>query len=244
MTTTDIRTDIPVDIHPGVLSQYSDVLNQDGTMGPHALNDGLGALTEIYSTLGKLIDAQVAWDAAAPKATRMVAGRATEVALPSTELITAAERAFTNSAKIVDQRTTALNRHVNALETRVASALTDPYSKTPLGAEIRGYVRGLKDGQRLDFVRSLIVTQKKADVAAILDAPSYLSGLTDDVHASVRDMAADTFATVDHRQLLSTREVLARVERASGTLLLAFTKVIANKHSPASKAGNAIRALG
>ena len=90
--TTDIRTDIPVDIHPSVLSQYQDVLGQNATVGASALNDGLGALTEIYSTLGKLNDAQVAWEAASPKTTRVVNGRATEVSLPSTELITAAER--------------------------------------------------------------------------------------------------------------------------------------------------------
>lgn len=242
--TIDIRTDIPADIHPAVLGEHEDVLNQANTVGFFALKDGLDALTQIYGTLGKLNDAIAAWEAVSPKQTTLVRGRVAEVSLPSKDLITAAERAFEGTAKIVDQQTANLNRHVNALETRVASALTDPYSKTPIGAEIRQHVKGLKADERMGFVRSLITSGKKSDVAAILDAPSYLSGLSDETHGLIRDMAADAFAPVDHQQLRATRAVAARVERAAGHMLTAFGNVIAKKNSPAAKAANAIGALG
>ncbi|MFO1209596.1 MAG: hypothetical protein U1E40_10290 [Amaricoccus sp.] len=242
--TIDIRTDIPADIHPGILSEHQDVLGQAGTIGASVIFEGVKALTDVYTTIGKLNDAKAAWEAASPKTTRVVGGRATEVSLPSPDLIAAAERAFGVAARSVDEQTAALNRNVNALETRVASALTDPYSKTPLGAEIRQHIKGLKDGERLGFVRSLIASNKKSDVAAVLDAPSYLSGLTDDMHSVVRDMAADHFAPTDYRQLRATREVISRVERASGHLLSAFTKVLDKRDSPAAKAANAIEALG
>ena len=192
--TIDIRTDIPADIHPGVLAEHENVLNQANTIGFHVLKDGLGALSEIYSTLGKLHDATAAWDAVSPKTNQLVRGRVAEVSLPSKDLIAAAERAFDTSAKFVDRQTTALNRHVTELETRVASAITDPYAKTPIGAVIRQHVKGLKDNQRMDFVRSLITAGKKSDVAAVLDAPGYLSGLNDETHTLVREMAAEAFA--------------------------------------------------
>lgn len=242
--TIDIRTDIPADIHPGILAEHQDVLGQAGTIGASVIFEGVKALTDVYATIGKLNDAKAAWEAASPKTTQVVGGRVAEVSLPSPDLIAAAERAFGVAARSVDDQTAALNRNVSALETRVASALTSPYSKTPLGAEIRQHVKGLKDDERVNFVRSLITSNKQADVAAILDAPSYLSGLTDDMQSLVREMAAEQFAPTDFRQLRSAREVVSRVERASGHLVSAFGAVIAKRSSPAAKAANAIGALG
>lgn len=159
------------------------------------------------------------------------------------ELIAAAERAFATNAKIVDQQTEGLTRSIGALETLVENAIFS--DKTPLAAEIRSHAKGIKTGDdRLSFVLSLVAGNKRQDVAAILAAPSYLSGLTDAQHALIREAAATTFAPTEYRQLLSSREVASRVERASGIMLTAFFKVIDKKNSPAAKASAAIGALG
>jgi hypothetical protein len=241
---TDIRTDVPMDIHPGVLLEHQDTLGIPETMGPAVLHSGHAALSTIYETIGKLNDANAAWEATAPKKVVMKGSVPTATSLPSPELISAAERAFATSAKFVDTHVQGLNRSIGAIETLVTNAVMGT-SLTPLAAEIRSHVKSVKDSEaRLAFIHGLVHEGKQQDVAAILAAPSYLSGLTDAQKETLREAAAHKFAPVAAKQLRAAREVASRVERASGILITAFSKVIAKRDTPAAKATNAIKALG
>jgi hypothetical protein len=130
------------------------------------------------------------------------------------------------------------------MEARITEALSDAYARTPLGAEIRGHVKSLPAEKRLDFVSGLVVAGRKGDIAAILVAPGYLSGLTDEAQANLRALAADKLAPVDHRQLAATRKVIERVERAGSALFNTYTKVVDMSQGAVSRANDAIRNLG
>jgi hypothetical protein len=93
-------------------------------------------------------------------------------------------------------------------------------------------------------VRNAINAGDKLTVAAILSAPSYLSGLTTEALATIEAQAAHKFAGKEYAQLLATRSAITHVRNAGSQLLHRFARVLRRaENSPEAAALAALKKL-
>lgn len=221
-----VRADVPIDLHPDALGGHAKVLDVETTIGRYALADGRTALTLAYTAIASLNDAE--------KAVREATGEAPEA------FFDAADKAVRRATSQLDARVASLSNHIKALETRVAEALASP---SAVAAEIRSHVKALPANKRTTFAHEAIQRDDKTTVAALLAAPSFLSGLDDKELGLVRTRAAAKFAPVDASQLTATREVLDKVHAAGSRLIARYGKVVDLRDSPAVRAAQSVRKL-
>lgn len=202
-----VRTDVPPTLHPLILSPEVDALDIDKSVGSRALAAGREALSTIYRTFGDIETAE--------KELRAEAGEHPQ-ADRAKQLATAAEAAFKRAAAVVNRRVEELLRHQETLAGRVAEALEDPERRTREGLSIataiRAHVQSLEgETTRIRFLTNAVDAGDRRTVSAVLAAPAYLSGLTDQHVAILRTAAAAKFAPQDSKQLDAVGKVLDRV---------------------------------
>ncbi|MBW7057843.1 hypothetical protein KY389_14355 [Paracoccus bogoriensis] len=242
MTDIPVRSDISPEVHPGALARYSEVLNVEGTSGPSAFSLATGVLTEIYTSVGAVNDAVQAFEeSGAGRQRRLVGGKVTEVTLPSDELITAVEARFNRSAKAVDTGIAWLRATAKSLEGTIAEMWDAPTNKTAHANEVRAFAS--RQDSALDFVRSRIEADDRSTVAAILLAPPFLSGLTDEQAKLLKRMAEERWCPVERRQADAVAAMTEHAIRASASLTAAYTKVLAQRDNPKVVASRKIREL-
>jgi len=88
-----------------------------------------------------------------------------------------------------------------------------------------------------------IEAEDKTTVAAILHAPAYLSGLTDEAHALARARAAAKFAALDSAQLDATDAAIRQVMNAGNAMVRRYGEVLALRSARAAKAASSLRTL-
>lgn len=261
-----IRADVPIDYHPDSLLGVAKALNEPGSLGMSALAAAREALRVCYEGMGKLRDAERDLNAMAEPAlrrqhairdgghtevtsnVRMIRGAPTRFQ-DATEFVAAADKAFARISPVVDRRMRELRGYRDQLSARVAAAIDHPARRTAeglaLASEVRAHMRGLKKAEdRLEFARRAVTAGDKTTAAAILHAPAYLSGMSDDVHAIVRASAAHRFAPLDSAQLDATDAAIRQVIGAGNAVTRRFADVLALKEGPAVKAADSLRALG
>jgi hypothetical protein len=176
---TPIRTDVPVALHPDSLISIGKVLNQENTLGANVYAAAREALATCHEHYAQLEDAEKVVKANA-KGTRMVDGRPTLQADYS-ELAQLAEQRWNKVAPTLDRRMKELTSLQEILHKRVAEAVDDPTRKSPeglsLAGDIRKYVASLPKAERMRFANDAINAGDRKTIAALLHAPSYLSGL-------------------------------------------------------------------
>lgn len=257
-----IRADIPLDHHPDSLLGVAKALNEPGSLGINALAAAREAMRLGYEAMGRLNDAERDMNAVGDPAVRrqhpggrteytdnvrMIRGRPTRVQ-DATEFIDAAEKAFVRTAPAIDRRMAELRGYRETLAKRVAAALDHPARKTAeglaLASEVRAHMKGMKRAEeRLSHAMRAVEAEDKTTVAAILHAPAYLSGLTDEAHALVRARAAAKFATLDSAQLDATDAAIRQVMNAGNAMVRRYGEVLALRRAPAAKAASSLRAL-
>lgn len=261
-----IRADIPLDHHPDSLLGVARALNEPGSLGANALAAAREAMRIGYEAMGRLNDAERDMNAMGEPAirrqhpvagsarteysdnVRMIRGRPTRVQ-DATEFIDAAEKAFARTAPAIDRRMRELRGYRDTLATRVSAALDNPARKTAeglaLASEVRAHMKGMKRPEdRSAHAMRAIEAEDKTTVAAILHAPAYLSGLTDEAHALVRARAAAKFAPLDSAQLDATEAAIRQVMNAGSALTRRYGDVLALRSAPAARAATSLRALG
>lgn len=261
-----LRADIPLDHHPDSLLGVARALNEPGSIGISALAAAREALRIGYEAMGRLNDAERDMNAMGEPAVRrqhpvagtarseygdnvrMIRGRPTRVQ-DATEFIDAAEKAFARTAPAIDRRMRELRGYRDTLAARVASALDHPARKTAeglaLASEVRAHMKAIKrDEDRRAHAMRAVEIEDMTTVAAILHAPAYLSGLTDEMHAIVRARAAAKFAPLDSAQLDATDAAIRQVMGAGNALTRRFGDVLALSSAPAARASKSLRALG
>jgi hypothetical protein len=258
-----IRADIPLDHHPDSLLGIGRALSEPGSLGVSALAAAREAMRIGYEAMGRLNDAERDMNAMGDPVirrqhpggrveygdnVRMIRGRPTRVQ-DATEFIDAAERAFARTAPAIDRRMRELRGYRDTLAARVASAIDNPARKTAeglaLASEVRSHMKGMKRAEdRLSHAMRAVEAEDKTTVAAILHAPAYLSGLTDEALAIVRTCAAAKFAPLDSAQLDATEAAIRQVMGAGNALTRRFGEVLALRNAPAARAANSLRTLG
>jgi hypothetical protein len=104
------------------------------------------------------------------------------------------------------------------------------------GGDGHAFLEAMEDKERPAFLQHAIQADDKRTVAAVLHAPAYLSGLSDDQSATIRDLAARHWATVDHAQLAAVDVVIDRVEHAGSQMMGRLAKVLAVRDTPRAEA--------
>lgn len=158
----------------------------------HGTQAGKSALTHIYEAYGKINDAAKSVQDKGRLATR---------AQPFAE---AAIRKADDSLVVLRGQQKHLKSEIDGL--------VKPSLPAQLAAEIRSYWASQKD--TATKAMQLIKAGDINTTAAILTGPAYLSGLDDEMQATLFDIATDTFASVQKQALNETDAALAKVERA------------------------------
>lgn len=256
---TPIRVDVPIDHHPDSLLGVAKTLSEPGSLGVSALAAAREALRLCYDGMGRLNDAERDLNAIsdgpvrsggkltdAGSNVRMIRGMPTRVQ-DAAEFIDAAERAHTRLTPAIDRRMRELRGYRDQLAARVASALDHPARKTAeglaLASEVRAHMKGMTKGERLAHAQRAVAREDKTTVAAILHAPPYLSGLTDEMVEIVRASAAAKFAPLDSAQLAATERAIQQVMSAGNALTGRYVRVLDLRNSPTARAAGSLRAL-
>lgn len=261
-----IRGDIPISVHPGALAPNAPTLTGEkmaGTPGPSAFAAGSEALGAVYTFLGAVEDAEKAMQAASPKAIRrqrpdgrsdylgdlrLTDGRLRSFPDQVEEFKEAVHRSFERVALTVDRRVKELDGYLDTLDKQVTHALTDPNGRSAEGiavaTEIRAHVKGLAKGKRFSFVTEAIGNGDLPTVAAAINGPAFLSGLTPEEQGQLRVLAAQKFAPVAHAQRSAVLKVKETVTVAGSHLTTRHAKAMRIAETPRGKAVKTISKLG
>jgi len=94
-----------------------------------------------------------------------------------------ADKVFANVAKRFDRVKAELDRGITALDAELSTPLTTKASQ-PLASEIRAHAKNLSTGERVVFLQKAIERGDEMTVSSLLGAPSYLSGLNDEMQTA------------------------------------------------------------
>jgi hypothetical protein len=254
MGDTKLRADVPISIHPDNLLPQAEHLDKEGTVGRAAYAAGREALSAVHGWWAAVEDAERALQkAAGPGRRRQLDGRSSYLGDlrmrdgkirrftgHEEEFAEAAARAHDRAAATVQRRMDELRRYREGLAQKVGAVLDLPDRKSPEGLsvaqEVRSHLKAMEDKERPVFLQRAIQADDKRTVAAVLHAPAYLSGLSDDQSATIRDLAARHWATVDHAQLAAVDVVIDRVEHAGSQMMGRLAKVLAVRDTPRAEA--------
>jgi len=261
LETNPIRPDIPATTHPDALAGYAATLDREGTIGRAAYHEARDTLGIVYRTLGAVADAEKAFLAHVNATTpalrrqkpdgrteylgqlRMQDGKPRVFSSHDEEFAEAAATALDRAAQVVDRRLASLNRSRDGLETRVAEALKDTAHPPAVHAEIRAHLKGLSDSKRVSWLMSAAKRGDKATMHAILSAPAFLSGLTEEQVALARNEAARAVAAQDFEQLQALQNVIAAVEQAGGKIVLRTGELARYRNGTGARVGRAVKGL-
>ncbi len=155
---------------------------------------GRGALTSLYDAYGRIND---------------TAGKVQDKARLASAAQPFAERAVQQAGRAIKT----MQQQVAHLDREIATALR-PAVEPSLAAQIRAHWAGT-GAKALPGLRKAIEAGDAATVGAVLNAPAYLSGLSEENQGLLRAMAAEKFAPEKVAQRAETADALARVERAT-----------------------------
>jgi hypothetical protein len=254
-----IRTDIPVTIHPDAAMGYAKPLNIRNSQGAIALGAAREALKEIFTSYADMNDTELALHATGKPVAlklgdklpndgtiRMVDGVPTRH-IDNEQYVKACEAAYARTAKVVDAKVRTLTSLEDQLHTKVAAAITNPQKTHPesiaLAQETRNYVKNLKDTHRFRFVAAAIERGDRNTAAAIISAPSFLSGFDDASVDTLRSLAEMQFAPMEKSQLEATKKAIAHVTSAGSALLGRVAKAQASRNRSTVKADAALKKL-
>ncbi len=175
---------LPPDVHPQVVRNPSPLLEP-----------ARKALMTVWDTWAKLTETEQA--VADKKRFAPVAQQAVERAL------SAADKAL---SALAESRT--------AVGKKIGSAVC-PQAPDPLAAEIRAHFKGQPKGAELfGTLGRHIAKEDRRTLAAVFNAPAYLSGLTDEQHAALIDIARKHWCPDDVKALEDIDDATGRVRRA------------------------------
>mgnify|MGYP006275346115 CR=1 FL=1 len=253
----EVRADLPPETHPDALANLARPLDQEGTIGRAAYHEARDALGTAYSTLAAIADAERALHEHAQATEparrrqhpdgrstylgnlRMQDGRVRQFVNNETEFAAAADATLQRATQALDRRGESLGRHKAALEERVAAALK-PKQAAHVQQEIRAYVRSLPDDQRLDFLGKAASAGDRDTIGAVLEAPTYLSGLSAESSETIRAKAAQALAGTDYAQAQAVQSALDAVNRAGGRLVTKVGELEKYRNGTAARVGKAV----
>lgn len=249
---------VPPSLDPGGLNPLASVLERSGA-GRRVLTAGQRALTAMHSAMAELDDA-----------VRAVAGRHGRVTTQPRGMDVASShsgdvrhgkgglRAFSgHEGQLVDaarQRFSAVGSAVQAqvdilddarrdLDGVMASALVDSETPPVVAGEIRRHVARMEPADRLPFLHDRAVKGDKTTLAAVLNAPSYLSGIDEKTRDTITAEARARLTPEAHATNEAAARVYEHVRRAIDTFVGAYHDTLAPLGSGEREVAGKIAAL-
>ena len=254
MSDLPLDTSVPIALHPTSLDLHASALAVENSLGAYFFENAKATMANIYKNYSELNATEKTLLASKPvnqknrasPDVRIVNGVPTLHA-DVTELATAAEMRWKKLAPTIDKQVHHLTQQQAALAKKVSEAIEDPLRKTQEGlsvaTSIRDYVKALPEGERMKFVTDAVAAGDKQTCAAIIHAPSYLSGLSSGACDVIRDLAGERFDPLHARQARAAAAVIQHLSGAGAQLMVRYQKTIALKNSDKAKADEALRAL-
>lgn len=212
-------------------------LETEGTRGHTALSAAHEALTEAYhlytqmeETEKLLNDDRVKWQTTQQTGPHQ-GKRTTVFTLPhgrEHEYQGIVDAAYKRTITTISSKMDTVLAVKQALETSIADAIKDPDGESLIAElrrqEIRNHVSKLDEVERITFVEKAIKSGDKRVAGAIIHAPNFLTGFTDEQHAQHKQMAQMVWATQDYEQLQETSKLVDRVNRAAHALTERYSR--------------------
>lgn len=146
---------------------------------------------------------------------------------------------WTGVARVFDQHLNEVADAKAALEAAIAKALDNPRkneaSVAQAASEIRGYVKGLPDSKRMNFLHGAIDAGDHEVVSAVTGASGFVSGLSRDEFATVRDLAENKFAPREYKQRSALSAVHDTLVTAAKNFTARFEKLLPTVTESASE---------
>jgi hypothetical protein len=228
-------TSVPPSLHPAALTDINKALDNAGPLGIDAVKTAREAMTIVHGAYARLED---------------VAKLIDDPELHKTNaFIAAATMAYKRVTPQLEQKLTALKAAHQQLNDKVADALDDPGRKSrvanTVASDVRNHVKTLAEQERVAFMMDAIQHSDVETLAAVLHAQPFLSGLTREQHAQVKEEAAKKFAPqeISHRHAEATAKLIEQVQSAATVLQERFAKVELLKSTPEAIVNQKITAL-
>jgi len=227
------------------------ILNEEGTLGLQVLSTFKASMTEAHEFYGQLLEVEKQMHAASPNWS--VVGKNNSVTHfkiqngREHEVRDIVEKAYGRVMTSMGTKMDAMLGVKQRLESKIAEVFKDPEEGKMLvelrGKEVREYARSLDDLGRMDLISNLARNGDKRSIAAIVNAPAFLSGFTDEENAQNKQVAAMALATQAYQQLQQTKEVINRVNYASRQLRNRYAKSSQAESSPTVKLSKALAGM-
>lgn len=241
----NIRTDVPISLHPDVLNPLQKALDVKDTPGQQAFKSARTALGELYAGYASLEDAIAAAKEARKAPPRPYDPRSGS--RPAPDLSRAAQIAFDRAGKKIDSAIADLRRSKEHIAKRIEEATADPIATSPVGiavaSEVRAFVRSVKESERVTFVYGAIKDGDRRTYNAVVSAPAFLAGLKPKDVELVRKMASREWANADTEQSAAVEKALDHIQTASLTFVKRYSEVIEGEETADAAARRAIEKL-
>jgi len=119
---------------------------------------------------------------------------------------------------------------IGALERQLNAPVVEAARVSPFAVEIRDHVKAMNPDQRMQWLNEMTRKDDRQSLNAVLGAPSYLTGLSDEMKAGY---AAHYHRTTNPglvARLDVMKKALDKVETLGGRLLLDVEKSLGHKH--------------
>ena len=141
-----------------------------------------------------------------------------------------ADKLTTQLAKRFDNATAGLNRVIEGLE----RDLSQPIESRGVGAmagEIRAFVLGLKEGERMAFIRNAIEAGDERTMGAVLGGVPYLSGLTPEMQNVLLRLHHEKSNPRAAKQLRAAKAGLEMLGERAGLLFTQMENAVGAKQA-------------
>jgi hypothetical protein len=181
------------------------------------IGDAVSAFWDAYVTIGKVHTAKEA----AERDPTMT---------PEQRVLLVSKEADKQQARLLRKMDTALaytTKAADHLERELSLPVTSKASLN-VAQEIRAHAKSL-DGKQADFLRERIMAGDELTVSALLGAPSYLSGMTDDAQAVFTRMWHEQQNPTQAARLKLLRATADKIERHGPLVMLEMQKAVGAK---------------
>lgn len=208
----DVDVQVSPSLHPQVILSLPDY---DDDTAPY-LNMAVESFDVAYHALGKIHNARLQVEKS-PTLT------------PDNRTLMVADFADKHQKAITrkfDSTVAAMSKSIDALDAQLNSPVASDAERLNISGEVRAFMRGMSTAERNNFLNQSLDKLDHSTLRAVLGAPAYLSGMTDDeLKARTRMYHARSAPQIEKR-LRVMRQVRDLMTSRSGLVFTQLEKAI------------------
>lgn len=139
------------------------------------------------------------------------------------------------ATRVADKVLAQLTTTINGLESMLQGPMESNATSSPVAAEIRAHVKSLSSEGRYAFMMQAVNKKDTRTLGAVLGAPSYLSGLTDDMSATFTRQYNSVKSPEVVQRLDVMKAARAKVEAAGSVFIASAEKAMGARWETANK---------